>query len=488
MKNNVKPHKGGQENYFRKFNVFEVLTGGAAGGGKSFSLIVDALGLQYMSTLGKSAVEFADYRAVIFRRKTTQQAKLIQEGRKYYCAPPFNAEFISHRAGDPGVSFNFKSGARIFICHLEQEINVEDHQGAEYAFIAFDELTQFTLYQYTYLFSRLRTTIPGLTTRIRSSTNPTGSGLIWVKKRFITGMDQGKTYYYKHDHDNDIEDNPAGRQTTKDDPDAKSRCFVPSRLSDNITLMDNDPDYANNIRALGKRYSMALLDGDWDAFSGSFFEFDASAIIAPFDIPAEWELFAGLDPGYSSPAGFILLARDFTGNIYVLFTYKVGKTSPDNHARDIRARLTGFQSTAGRIPDYCASGVDAWAKRDRHALVSNELTFAGFFNDLIPEMYLKRAIIDRVPGWWAIKQLLGDKKLFFFRDYNSPLIDEITSAEADERNVEDIDKDTSSIYHTLDALRYGIMSIPKPAEEEAELPRVDNIWDAQSTKKDVRKW
>jgi hypothetical protein len=489
----IRPQAGGQLSYFKKFKVDEVLFGGAAGPGKSWSLIIDALGLQYKNTkVGKTAVEISDYRAVIFRRKTTQLAQLIKEARRYYLVSPFNAEYVAKRTGAPGASFIFPSGATIYFAHLENTDDVENHQGQEYGFVGFDELSQFTLYQYTYLLTRLRTTIPHFHTRMRATTNPTGAGLIWVKKRFInynsTKLEPSKVYYFKHDFENDMDENPAGIMTEKGDPEAKSRCFVPGTLYENKILMNNDPNYELNIKAMGKRMTAALLLGDWDAFAGSFFdEYNKDKLIDPFKIDSQWELFAGLDPGYSSATGFILMARDFVGDVYCLFSYKVSKRSPDQHAKDIRERIKGFPYT-DRFPEYCATDPSGWAKRDRNALISNELTFVRFFETILPEIYFKRGINDRVSGWWSIKQLMGANKFFIFKGFNDSLTDELLAAEADEKNPEDIDKETSSTFHLLDTLRYGIMSIQTPdkIEEEKGL-RSDDIWSVEP-KKDYRKF
>jgi len=115
---------------------------------------------------------------VLFRRKTTQLAQIISEAKKYYCREPLNAEFVAQRRGEPGPLFQFPSGAMIYCCHLEQEDDKESHQGLQYQFIGFDELTQFTFTQYLYLFSRCRSVIPDLPAKVRSTTNPVGPGLI----------------------------------------------------------------------------------------------------------------------------------------------------------------------------------------------------------------------------------------------------------------------------------------------------------------------
>jgi hypothetical protein len=472
--NNISPQVGGQWEFLSRIYVNELLFGGAAGPGKSWGLIIDVLGLQYEQTeLGKRAIDCSDYRAVLFRRKTTQFTKLLDEGDKYY--PLFGAYKILKRTGDPGPSFNFPSGARIFICHMEEESNKEDHQGQEYQYVGFDELTQFTVTQYTYLLSRLRSTIKGLNTRMRSTTNPTGSGLIWVKKRFPV-YEPNIVSYYTKDPKYDIIENPAGIKCDGSVEGAKSRLFIPGRLYENKILLESDPNYKYNIEAMGKKFEKALLDGDWDAFGGTFFDdFTREEVISPFVIPEEWKLILAIDPGFSSPCAAGLIAQDFEGNFYSIATYYEKEKSPSDHARDIKKWLNeGLVADLiqKRKPNLIVSGLDAFAKKDRYSILATEKTFADQF--LMEGMYLTKAVTDRHQGWWAWKSLMPNR-YFIFDIFNIPLIEEITAAEQDERDPEDLDgkgNDPNVSDHALDMTRYGIMSLFKPfkAKEEKEEP------------------
>jgi len=484
----ITPQKGGQWEYFRR-TEFEVLFGGAAGPGKSWALVIDALGLQFRSTpLKKAAIEIPDYRAVLFRRKTTQFSKLIDEGKKYYCNPPFYAEFIQHRRGDPGPSFNFPSGARIFICHMELEDNKEDHQGIEYQFVGFDELTQFTLTQYLYLFSRCRSAIPHLIPRVRATTNPTGPGLIWVKKRFIKNGEHvfqpKKTYYFIPDRNaKDPYENPAGILVDANHPEARSRTFIPGFLHENKILMNADPSYKLNIMAMGAKYERALLMGDWDAFSGDFFDdFSQSLGVEPFVIPQDWTLVGSLDPGWSSPCSFGLSARDYKGKIYRLFTYYVRDASPEQHAKDILQMLKNFPYTRGRMPDFIVAGHDAFEKAGKHAVQSNEYTFQRVFQNIIG-LGLRKARTDRVIGWWAWKQLMRSKMWLYFEGFNDPLIEEVVAAQHDEKNPEDIagrGNDRNVFDHALDETRYSILALFEPDRRVPIVPKEDDDYQIQT--------
>lgn len=126
----------------------------------------------------------------------------------------------------------FPSGARLTFGYLEHENDKYRYQSAEFQFVGFDELTQFTETQYQYLFSRLRrlkgSNIP---IRMRSASNPGGVGHNWVEQRFI------------------IE----GRQ--------KGRIFIPARLEDNPHL--DIEEYDRSLQNLDPVTREQLRRGNW---------------------------------------------------------------------------------------------------------------------------------------------------------------------------------------------------------------------------------
>ncbi len=311
------PQKGGQTIFLQK-SEFEVLFGGSAGPGKSWSLVIDALGLQFEGAeLGKKAIDIPEYRAVIFRRRSTQLAELIDEAKRYY--PDFGGEYTANRRGDPGPSFTFPSGARIYFCHLNEEKDKESHHGFEYQFVGFDELTQFTYTQYIYLFSRCRSTIPGLFPRVRSTTNPIGEGLRWVRIRFEPHLRQNVTQWFITDMQD--EKNYRGIEVPEGTPYALSRCYVPGKLQENRILIESDPTYVARLKAMGKRMAKALLESDWSAMEGQFFDTFSSSIhivrekdyLSWTDIKLKYNLEGGLD--YGNDTVLVIAGKDKDGNI-----------------------------------------------------------------------------------------------------------------------------------------------------------------------------
>lgn len=471
----IKPHTGGQTNAFGR-GEFEVFYGGAAGPGKTWWLVIDALGLQYRHTqLGMAAVQHPDYRGILFRRETPQLGDLIDEAKRYYLGPPFYAKYVSKRVGEPGSIFDFPSGAKIYCAHIENEDDKHKYDGFEFQFAGFDELTQFLLTQYMHIFSRCRSVIPFLPPRVRATSNPVGIGLVWVKKRFIKNgsfrISPNTVYYFIPDDEKDIKENPTGIQCGKTNPFALSRVFIPGNVYDNKTLMNSDPAYISRIMAMGKRYRLALLNGDWDAFSGDFFDdLDTSYMgVEPFMIPTEWYLEGSIDPGYSSPCSFGLRARDFEGNIYKIFNYYAARLSPDQHATAIMNRIKTCPWTRGRMPERIVAGADAWAKKDKFSIQASETTFADIFEDA--GLHLERAVQDRIMGWWLWKTLMRRKQWFYFKGMCDPMIDEMQSVVCDENDPEDIlgkGNDVNVVDHALDEERMGLFSIAKPTEKEID--------------------
>lgn len=468
------PQDGGQVRFFSS-PAFECLGGGQAGGGKSWSLVSMALGNhgQDQKSIGVPYYKLPGYQAVLFRRQTTQLVNLLNEAHKSY--PLLGGTYTAQRRGDPGPCYQFATDkenepARIYFCHLENEDDKENHQGQQYQFAGFDELTQFTLTQYLYIFSRVRQIIhPDIITAVRGTTNPTGPGLWWVKKRFINNLTPDTISYFLADQDPKI--NPQGIKVPAGTKHALSREFIPMTLGENLKMMEADPNYASRIMQLGGQMAKALLGGDWDAFGGDFFKmFDyGREVIRPFDIPKAWRLYVSVDPGWAGTCAAVMIAVDLTGKVYLVSTYCERERNPEQNADGINTWWQTNKFTHGRRPLMFTCGLDAWSKKDRYAVEANERTFADVFRT--KGLILQRAVTDRHNGWGACKALMPSR-FFVFKDQNNPFLEELTAAVADEKDVDDIQgggNDPEVVDHCLDAWRYDVMSANIPMEK----PRKD---------------
>ena len=137
-----KPNPGPQTEFLAA-SEREVLYGGAAGGGKTFSLIVDPL--RYCNN--------SNMNGLILRRTNDELREIIHKSQELYPKAFPGAKWMEKKS-----QWTFPSGARIWMTYLEQEKDVLRYQGQAFTYIGFDELTQYrTPYAWDYLRSRLRT-------------------------------------------------------------------------------------------------------------------------------------------------------------------------------------------------------------------------------------------------------------------------------------------------------------------------------------------
>jgi len=249
-----KPNAGPQER-FLSTPAHEALYGGAAGGGKSDALLAETL----------RQVTNSPYRAVILRRtfpELEQSGGLIDRSKDLY--PLLNGVYsaVQHR-------WSFPSGALIDFGHMQREDDKRKYQGAQYALVAFDELTHFTETQYLYLFSRCRAPADSnLRCYVRAATNPGGPGHEWVKRRWGAWLDRqhpkparaGELRYYARIDGQDVE-------VERNHPEARSRTFIPAFVADNPYLAGTD--YERNLQLLPLVERKRLLEGDWDIMPGA---------------------------------------------------------------------------------------------------------------------------------------------------------------------------------------------------------------------------
>jgi predicted phage terminase large subunit-like protein len=251
----VGPHPGPQEEYLTT-SADIAIYGGAAGGGKSFGLLLECT----------RHVANPDFGFVVFRRTTPQ---ITNEGALWDTSfEVFPALGASPRSHDH--SWLFPSGCRGRFTHLEHDDTVQDYQGSQIPLIGFDELTHFTEKQFFYMPSRNRSTC-GVRPYIRCTTNPDPKS--WVR-RFIewwidkdTGLPIPERsgvirYFVRQDGkivwvDGDYRD--------KDGNAPKSVTFISAKLSDNPTLVRKDPGYRANLASLSRVDRQRLLEGNWNA-------------------------------------------------------------------------------------------------------------------------------------------------------------------------------------------------------------------------------
>jgi len=396
----------------------DVLYGGAAGGGKSYAMLIDPLRYAHK----------AAHRALILRRSMPELRELIDKSRELY-----PRAFPGCKYREVEKLWNFPSGAKIEFGFLERDADVYRYQGQAYSWIGFDEITHLpTEFGWNYLASRLRTTDPEITPYMRCTANPGGVGAHWVKKRYI-------------------DPNPPHESFKGED--GLSRKFIPARLDDNPYLA-TDGRYEQMLKALPDVQRRQLLEGNWDIAEGAAFtEFNNEMhVITPFAIPIGWERVKGIDYGYASESACIWGCVDPSDGTLIIYRelYRKGLTGED----------LGHLITQMELDDpFAVPGVldtAAWAKTGASGpTVGEALMKIGH--------KLRRADKNRIQGKIQIHEYLklrqsGRPRLQIFNTCPH-LIRELQSIPLDKSNPEDVDTHASD--HAYDALRYLIMSRPR---------------------------
>lgn len=233
----------------------ELFYGGQAGGGKS--------------ALGCGLAYEEHERSLILRRFNKDAKKLA------------DAEFIGKildgdRAGWNGSDLVYRDINRHITfggCEMEQD--KQRYKGDPHDLIVFDEVTDFLESQYVFITIWNRSATAGQRCRVVCTGNPptTAEGL-WVIKRWAPWLDPkhhnpakpGELRWFLSDEDgNDLEVDGAGPHLIGGkEVYAKSRTFIPAKLSDNPDL-SADGQYERVLDALPKELREAYRDGRFDA-------------------------------------------------------------------------------------------------------------------------------------------------------------------------------------------------------------------------------
>ena len=427
----------------------EALYGGAAGGGKSDCALAEAL----------RQVEIPHYRGLILRKTFPQLSELIDRSGELY-----SSAFRGAKYNESKHVWTFPSGAKIYFGSMQHTRDRVNYQGKRYDFIDFDELTQFTFDEYSYLFSRNRPNGPGTRCYMRAQANPGGIGHGWVKERFITPAPPMTTIWEA------VKIRfPDGHEEER----KKARIFVPSTIFDNKILLQNDPDYITRLASMPEAEKQALLYGDWNTFAGQVFtewrddpdhyhDRLNTHVIQPFLIPKEWRVLCAMDWGYTRPFSVGWYAYDREGTMYrIREFYGINKEGTPNVGARMSAEAVAekMRQIEGEDPNLKDREIvrvadpAIWASQGTESI---ERIFRG------KQIHFQKAINDRLNGKMQVHHRLafderGKPMLQVFSTCRH-FIRTIPALVYDQADVEDVDTDGED--HIYDELRYACMRHP----------------------------
>lgn len=422
----------------------------------------------------------------IFRRIFADLIKNHMEGPKGFralLAPWVDAGLVAIVEEE----IRFWNGSKIFLCHCQYEKDRYKYQGAEIHVLMIDELTTFTDVIYRFLRSRVRCVglkIPEhyywvdehgvrqcMFPRILCGSNPGNIGHHAVKEAFI---------------DPRIE-MIVERMTEEEG--GMLRQFIPAKLDDNPSMLEDDPGYEYRLSGLGSpELVKAMRDGNWDVIAGAYFtEFGNKHKIKPFAVPPWWTRLRALDWGSSKPfavgwfcisdgtpledgrlypAGSLIMYREYYGASKA----NVGlKMTPHAVAREIVRRDNG------EIFAYSVADPSCFDSEDGPCPAEDMRALGVSF---------RRADNKRVAGWnqmrWRLEGYDGKPMIYFFETCRDT-IRTVPALPHDEIKNEDVD--TASEDHAGDMVRYACMSRPfirpEPVQKKPRALKdltLDELW------------
>jgi predicted phage terminase large subunit-like protein len=362
MKVELRPQPGKQE-AFLKSSADVAIFGGSAGSGKSFGLLLEQL----------YDVNNGQFRSVIFRRTIPmirQPGGLLDTSEQIF-------PLLGAKLNLSVLEWLFPGGATVKLAGMELEGDRYNWQGAQIALICFDEVQEFAESQFWFLVSRNRS-MSGARSRIRCTCNPDSDS--WLRNFLAWWIDPDSGFPIKArsgvlrwfvrlgdelhwgDTKQELVENFGA------DAGPKSVTFISARVTDNKILLEKDPAYLSNLKALPLVERARLLDGNWNvrASAGNYFRrewFGAPLASAPADIIARcrfWDRAAseqrsGTDP--DATCG-VLLGKDPRGVYYVLDCVKLFATPHAVETEMLRcAKLDGVETTIGYMQDPGSAGV-----------------------------------------------------------------------------------------------------------------------------------
>lgn len=319
------PHPGSQVQ-FLSCPVFECLLEGTRGGGKT-----DVLLMSFFQYVG--AGFGPGWRGILFRETFPQLADVVTKTKRWFRLFSPEAKF-----NESTYVWKFPDGEELLLRSGIKEDDYWDYHGHEYGWIGFEELTNWrSLAFFEMMHSCCRSSQPGMPRMIRATTNPYGRGHAAVKERYKLGL------------------GGVAPGTIIQDDQGRARTYVHSDISENTTLLENDPQYMATLDGVkDPNRKKAWRYGSWEINIGAFLEHawvPERHIVKPFAIPGHWKCWRAMDWGYGKPYCVLWFAKDPEGKTYIWREmYGIAKDDSGKYLPNVGSKETP-EKVALRIVD-----------------------------------------------------------------------------------------------------------------------------------------
>lgn len=320
----IRPQSGPQEAFLAS-SADIAIAGGAAGGGKSFALLMEAV--RHIAVEG--------FGAVVFRREgpqITNEGGLWDTSMKLY-------PLLGAKPKSTTLEWKFAKGNKVRFAHMEQVKDKLAWDGSQIPLVGFDQLEHFAAEQFWYMLSRNRSTC-GVRPYIRATCNPVpeddpiGGWLatllawwidqetgypIWERSGVIRWFVRLNDVIEWGDSKQEILDRHP--EMSEEDLRPKSFTFIPSKLEHNPILMKADPDYKANLLGMPYVERERLLGGNWKVRAAAGAVFNRAWFEVVDHVP-ECQWVRGWDKAGTAGAGDfsagVKIGRAADGNFFVV--------------------------------------------------------------------------------------------------------------------------------------------------------------------------
>jgi len=418
-----------KQELFLKDSHRYIAFGGARGGGKSWAVRVKSVLL---------ALRYPGIKIMIVR-------KTYPELRANHITPMKGliGDLAVYR--DTTKEFIFPNSSVIMFRHCQNESDMDKYQGTETDVLFIDEATQFTEEQ----FMKFKACVRGVNDfpkRVYLTCNPGGIGHTFVKRLFI---DRAYT-------ENEREDDYS---------------FIKSLVTDNSALLESDPEYINQLKALPPKLKKAWLEGDWNIFEGQFFEeFKNDTehyadrrfthVIEPFEVPGDWNIVRSFDFGFAKPFSCDWWAVDYDGRAYLILQLYGCTGTPNEgvkwHPDKIFSEIERLEKEHRWLKGKRITGVadpSIWDRSRGDGIID----FADRHG-----IYFEKGDNKRISGWMQCHYRMsfdgdGYPMVYFFSTCRAA-VRTLPLLQFSETNPEDLNTEQED--HFADSFRYFCMSRP----------------------------
>jgi len=427
-----RPHAGPQTQALGVSGVFEILFGGARGGGKT-----DA-GMAWL--LRPPHFPNPLYRALVVRRNYEDLCDWMDRAERMY--RPVGGRVMTSAP----TRVVFEQGPVFRLGHLKDKEAYSKYQGHEYQRMLIEEAQQIgSETSYEQLIGSCRSTVPGVPAEILLTANPGSIGHRWLKARFGTGKGDprkpGMAYL--------------GR-------DGRARMYIPALVTDNPSIMEHDPNYIAWLDSLPEPLRSAWRYGDWDIYSGQAFEWSSKNIVEPCPIPAGARIIQTFDWGFGKPfsVGWWWVAGD---NLLVRVSewYGCEPGRPDQGLRlgdpEIAQGILQREKDGGLVVSARLADPTIFNRRpDQHGGGLGESTATIFARC---GLSMRPGDASRAQKFRQFATRIKTKSLVVFRTCRD-FIRTVPELPLDEDNFADVDTDAED--HVYDEACHAVMEVQLP--------------------------